>query len=102
MAGRHWKTQVYELYRSVSRRAFLHALQRLVPELENRDLGPGGSGVRAQIVTADGSLADDFIIVEAPNAINVLNAPSPAATASIAIGRHIADLAAKSWAVASH
>jgi (S)-2-hydroxyglutarate dehydrogenase len=97
MASRHWRTQAYELYRSLSRRAFLHALQKLVPELEDKDLAPGGSGVRAQIVTAEGDLADDFVIVEAPNAIHVLNAPSPAATASIAIGRHIAELAAKNF-----
>ena len=92
---------MYELYRSVSRRAFLRALQKLVPELRNEDLEPGGSGVRAQIVTAEGSLVDDFLIVEAPNAINVLNAPSPAATASIAIGRHIAGLASTSFGFAS-
>jgi (S)-2-hydroxyglutarate dehydrogenase len=97
MARKHWRTQAYELYRSVSRRAFLHALQKLVPELRNEDLEPGGSGVRAQIVTSEGALVDDFLIVEAPNAINVLNAPSPAATASIAIGRHIAGLASKSF-----
>ena len=101
MARKHWRTQVYELYRSVSRRAFLHALQKLVPELRNKDLEPGGSGVRAQIVTAEGSLVDDFLIVEAPNAINVLNAPSPAATASIAIGRHIAGLASKSFSLSN-
>jgi (S)-2-hydroxyglutarate dehydrogenase len=95
MARRYWRTEIYELYRSISRKAFLHALQKLVPELEDRDLQPGGSGVRAQIVTAEGSLVDDFLIAEAPNAISVLNAPSPAATASIAIGRHIADLAGK-------
>jgi L-2-hydroxyglutarate oxidase len=92
MAWKYWRTEVYELYRSLSRRAFLKALQRLVPELEDKDLCPGGSGVRAQVVTSHGSLVDDFLIVEAPNAINVLNAPSPAATASIAIGRHIASL----------
>ena len=97
MAWKHWRTQAYELYRSVSRGAFLRALQKLVPDLQDRDLEPGGAGVRAQIVTADGSLVDDFLIVEAPNAINVLNAPSPAATASIAIGRHIADLASRSF-----
>jgi (S)-2-hydroxyglutarate dehydrogenase len=97
MALRHWRTQAYELYRSLSRRAFLHTLQKLVPELEDKDLAPGGSGVRAQIVMADGSLADDFLIVEAPNAIHVLNAPSPAATASIAIGKHIAALASRSF-----
>jgi (S)-2-hydroxyglutarate dehydrogenase len=97
MARRHWRTQAYELYRSISRNAFLRALQKLVPELDNRDLLPGGSGVRAQIVTAEGSLVDDFLIVEAPHAISVLNAPSPAATASIVIGRHIAGLAAKTF-----
>jgi (S)-2-hydroxyglutarate dehydrogenase len=101
MARKHWRTQAYELYRSVSRRAFLHALQKLVPELRNEDLEPGGSGVRAQIVTAEGSLVDDFLIVEAPNAINVLNAPSPAATASIAIGRYIAGLASKSFSLSN-
>jgi len=92
MARRYWRTEVYELYRSLSRRAFLRALQQLIPELDDKDLCPGGSGVRAQIVTADGSLVDDFLIAEAPNAVNVLNAPSPAATASIAIGRHIANM----------
>lgn len=97
MARRHWRIQAYELYRSMSRRVFLHALQKLVPELGDRDLAPGGSGVRAQVVTAEGSLVDDFLIVEAPNLLNVLNAPSPAATASIAIGRHIANLAFKSF-----
>jgi L-2-hydroxyglutarate oxidase LhgO len=97
MARRHWRVQAYELYRSISRSVFLRALQKLVPELEDKDLAPGGSGVRAQVVTAEGSLVDDFLIVEGPNLINVLNAPSPAATASIAIGRHIANLAQKSF-----
>jgi (S)-2-hydroxyglutarate dehydrogenase len=92
MAWKYWRTEVYELYRSLSRRAFLRALQQLVPALKDKDLCPGGAGVRAQIVTSAGSLVDDFLIVEARNAVNVLNAPSPAATASIAIGRHIANL----------
>ena len=65
--------------------------------MEDEDMGPGGAGVRVQIVRSDGSLVDDFLIVGVPNAINVLNAPSPAATASIAIGRHIAGLAFKSF-----
>ncbi len=90
MGAKYWRTEVYELYRSFSRRAFLRALQRLVPDLTDADLEPGGSGVRAQTITPQGRLVDDFQIVEAPNAIHVLNAPSPAATASIAIGRHIA------------
>ena len=97
MAGRYWRVQAYELYRSMSRRVFLNALQKLVPELKDKDMGPGGSGVRAQVVTAEGALVDDFLIVEASNVVSVLNAPSPAATASIAIGRHIAGLALKSF-----
>jgi L-2-hydroxyglutarate oxidase len=97
MGWKYWRTEVYELYRSLSRRAFLRALQRLVPDLRDEDLEPGGSGVRAQTITRQGTLVDDFQIVEAPNAIHVLNAPSPAATASIAIGRHIAGRAAEAF-----
>jgi L-2-hydroxyglutarate oxidase len=97
MARRYWRTGLYEVYRSFSRRAFLHALQRLVPELQEEHMVSGGSGVRAQAVSPDGSLVDDFKITEAPNAIHVLNAPSPAATASLAIGRHIAALAGRSF-----
>jgi L-2-hydroxyglutarate oxidase len=97
MAARYWRMEAYELYRSLSRAAFLRALRKLVPELEDRDLIPGGSGVRAQAVTRAGSLVDDFQVIEAPNAIHVLNAPSPAATASIAIGRHIAGLASAAF-----
>jgi len=100
MAARYWRTGLYEMYRSLSRRAFVRALQRLLPELEDRDVAPGGAGVRAMAVAPDGSLVDDFVVTETPNAIHVLNAPSPAATASIAIGRHIAQLAAKSFALA--
>lgn len=97
MGWKYWRTEVYELYRSLSRRAFLRALQRLVPDLQDADLEPGGSGVRAQTITPAGALVDDFQIVEAPGAIHVLNAPSPAATASIAIGRHIASRAAAAF-----
>jgi len=97
MGWKYWRTEVYELYRSLSRRAFLRALQRLVPDLSDEDLEPGGSGVRAQTITPQGTLVDDFQIIEAPNAIHVLNAPSPAATASIAIGRHIAGRAADAF-----
>jgi len=101
MAAKYWQMEVYEIYRSLSRAAFLRALQELVPELADKDLAPGGSGVRAQAVTRNGSLVDDFQILEAPNAIHVLNAPSPAATASIAIGRHIANLASASFGLKS-
>jgi L-2-hydroxyglutarate oxidase LhgO len=97
MVGRYWQTGLYEFYRSLSRHAFIRALQRLVPELQPSDVSRGGSGVRAQGVSPDGLLVDDFSIVEVPNAIHVLNAPSPAATASLAIGRHIAGLASRSF-----
>ena len=97
MARRYWRTGTYEMYRSLSRAAFAQALQRLVPELTSADLARGGAGVRAQAVSPDGSLVDDFRIVAEPDAIHVLNAPSPAATASLAIGRHIAELAAETF-----
>jgi L-2-hydroxyglutarate oxidase len=82
-----------EMYRSVSTRAFVRALQRLVPDLTAADLKAGGAGVRAQALEPTGVLVDDFRIVEAERMIHVLNAPSPAATASISIGRTIAGMA---------
>jgi L-2-hydroxyglutarate oxidase len=89
--GRHWwRTGVYEWRRSLSRKLFLRDLRELVPDLMLEDLSPGGSGVRAQAVDRQGRLADDFLFVEGPRSFHVLNAPSPAATASLAIGRHIA------------
>jgi len=97
MARRHWRMGTYEMYRSLSKPAFVRALQRLVPALEADDLAAGGAGVRAQAVSADGSLVDDFRIVAGADAIHVLNAPSPAATASLAIGRHLAALAAETF-----
>lgn len=95
MAARFWRVGLGEIRRSWSRRAMLKALRRLVPELELSDLRRGGAGVRAQALGPDGRMLDDFRIVEAPRMIHVLNAPSPAATASIAIGRYIAALAEK-------
>lgn len=97
MARRHWRTGAYEFWRSLSRRAFLSSMQRLVPSLRLEDLASGGAGVRAQAVARDGALVDDFRILEAPNAIHVLNAPSPAATASLSIGRYIAERAAHTF-----
>jgi (S)-2-hydroxyglutarate dehydrogenase len=99
MARKYWRTGAYEVYRSLSKRAFVRALQRLVPSLEDKDVAPGGAGVRAQAVTPDGGLVDDFRIVADADAIHVLNAPSPAATASLAIGRHIAGLAVQTFAL---
>lgn len=95
MARKFWWTGCGEIYRSISQRAFLHALQRLMPSLQYHDLQPGGSGIRAQAVENSGALVDDFRIIEADRMIHVLNAPSPAATASIAIGRHVARIAAE-------
>ena len=97
MARRYWRMGSYEMYRSLSKGAFVQALQRLVPALRPEDVTRGGAGVRAQAVSPDGSLVDDFRIVAEADAIHVLNAPSPGATASLAIGRHIAGLAAETF-----
>lgn len=100
MAGKYWQTGLGELYRSFSKTAFVKALQKLVPEIREIDLMPGGAGVRAQAVAANGALVDDFVIREGHNAIHVLNAPSPGATASLAIGQTIVEMAAKSFSLA--
>jgi L-2-hydroxyglutarate oxidase LhgO len=97
MGRKYWRVGAYEMYRSLSKASFVRALQRLVPELTADDIVPGGAGVRAQAVASDGTLIDDFRIVESADAIHVVNAPSPAATASLAIGRHIATLAVDSF-----
>ena len=78
------------MVRSLSERRFLAELQRLVPELRAEDLQPAPAGVRAQAVLDDGTLVDDFLLVSGPGALHVLNAPSPAATASLEIGAEIA------------
>jgi L-2-hydroxyglutarate oxidase LhgO len=97
MARRYWRMGSYEFYRSLSRAAFVRSLQRLVPDIRTSDIARGGAGVRAQAVSPDGSLVDDFRITITPGAVHVLNAPSPAATASLAIGRHVAGLAAEAF-----
>lgn len=97
MAGKYWRTGFGELYRSLSKAAFVRALQKLLPEITESDLVPGGSGVRAQAVSASGALVDDFVIKQSRSAIHVLNAPSPGATASLAIGQSIAAMAAKQF-----
>jgi (S)-2-hydroxyglutarate dehydrogenase len=97
MTGKYWRTGFGELYRSLSKAAFVRALQKLLPEITASDLVPGGSGVRAQAVSASGALVDDFVIKQSRIAIHVLNAPSPGATASLAIGQSIAAMAAKQF-----
>lgn len=90
LAGRYWRQGWQEIKRSFSKGRFVHDLQRLIPELTGADVMPGGAGVRAQAVAPDGQLLDDFRIVEGEGMAHVLNAPSPAATASLSIGRTIA------------
>ncbi len=99
MSRKYWQTGIGEMYRSLSKRAFLKALQRLLPDLTIADLQPGGSGVRAQAIATSGALVDDFIIAITGNALHVLNAPSPGATASLAIGRLIVEKAAQAFAL---
>lgn len=97
MAFKYWKMSISETYRSFSKAAFVKALQRLIPDLQMEDVHPAGSGVRAQALSSDGKLLDDFSIVERPHQVHVLNAPSPAATASLAIGETIAAMAEKNF-----
>ncbi len=92
MGRRHWRTGIDEVLRSLSAARFTRALQRLVPAIRREDLVVGGAGVRAQAVGLDGALVNDFLMVEQTGALHLLNAPSPAATASLAIGEHIAAL----------
>jgi L-2-hydroxyglutarate oxidase len=87
---KHWRTGLGECRRSLSKRQFCASLQKLVPNLKPSDIHRGQAGIRAQAISPDGTLADDFIIEEGLLSIHVLNAPSPAATSSLEIGRHIA------------
>jgi L-2-hydroxyglutarate oxidase LhgO len=98
MAAKHWRIGCAEYYRSMSKSAFVRALQRLLPEVCEEDLVPGDSGVRAQAVARDGSLVDDFKIVPSARMLHVLNVPSPAATASLMIARTVVDTASKTLA----
>jgi L-2-hydroxyglutarate oxidase len=95
VAAKYWKTGFGELYRSFSKAAFTKALQELIPEIQESDLVEGGAGVRAQACDRTGGLLDDFAIRESAFAINVLNAPSPAATSSLSIGGTVAEMAIK-------
>jgi (S)-2-hydroxyglutarate dehydrogenase len=91
MAAKYWRMGASEMWRSVSKRAFVRALQRLVPEIQAEHLIPAPAGVRAQALARDGSMVDDFLIEEHGRVVNVLNAPSPAATSALTIGQSIVD-----------
>lgn len=91
MAAKHWRTGFAEMWRSFSKRAFVKTLQRLIPEIRAEDLAPAPAGVRAQALSPDGTLVDDFAIQEHGRVVNVCNAPSPAATSSLQIGLSIVE-----------
>jgi L-2-hydroxyglutarate oxidase len=95
MARQHWKNGLGELRRSWSKRLFVKSCQRLLPEVRMEDLTPGGAGVRAQAIAPDGTLVDDFRFVARERFLHVLNVPSPAATASLPIGREIVGMVRK-------
>jgi len=91
LAARYWRMGAGEMWRSISKRAFVRALQRLVPEIRGEHLVPAPAGVRAQAVARNGTMVDDFLICETERVINVCNAPSPAATSSLQIGESVVD-----------
>jgi L-2-hydroxyglutarate oxidase LhgO len=91
LAAKYWRTGAGEVWRSLNKRAFVRALQRLVPAVEAQHLSPAPAGVRAQAVRPDGKMVDDFLIEESSRILHVLNAPSPAATACLNIGATLAD-----------
>lgn len=97
MAAKYWRMGLDETFRASNKQAFTKALQKLVPEIREEDLIPGGSGVRAQALQRDGAMVDDFQFVAGPQMLHVLNVPSPAATASIPIGNAIAKMAQESF-----
>ena len=97
MLKNNWKTGMSELYRSYNKNKFVSDLQRLIPSIDSDSLVAGGAGVRAQAVDKTGFLLDDFKIVETSNSLHVINAPSPGATSSLAIGEHLSDLAEKNF-----
>ncbi len=100
MALRYWRMGLLEIWRSLSKRAFVKSLRRMVPAVTAQAVHRGGAGVRAQALAPGGKLVDDFHIVEAERMIHVLNAPSPAATASLAIGDAVADRAERNFGLA--
>jgi (S)-2-hydroxyglutarate dehydrogenase len=101
MAARHWRTGLAELYRSFNKQAFVRALQQLVPEVDSSDLVPAPAGIRAQALERNGSFVDDFRFEGSRNLLHVCNLPSPAATASLVLGRAIVDMAHRQFGFAA-
>ena len=97
LSRKYWKVGFGEMVRSLSKSAFTRSLQKLMPDIRESDLVPGGAGVRAQAVDTEGRLVDDFAIVQTEGAIHVCSAPSPGATASLMIGKRIADMAEEAY-----
>jgi L-2-hydroxyglutarate oxidase len=97
MATKYWVNGTAEMYRSFNKAAFTRALQKLLPEIRKADLIPGGAGVRAQAMDTSGHLLDDFSIIPSKDMIHVCNVPSPAATASLVIGKQIIRTAVEAW-----
>lgn len=95
LALKYWREGAQETWRSMNKRAFLEAAQRFVPEIQSDDIEPAPCGIRAQMMTKDGALIDDFLFVDGPRSLHVLNAPSPAATCSIEIGKAVAEKVAQ-------
>lgn len=100
MTAKHWRTGMQEMRRSYRKPVFVHDLQKLIPEIQAGDLEPGGSGVRAQAVASSGAILDDFHILRGRRALHVLNAPSPGATSSLAIGEYLVGLAVEDFGLA--
>ena len=100
MTARHWKTGMQEMHRSYSKSVFVNDLKKLIPEIRAEHLEPGGSGVRAQAVSTSGAILDDFHILRGQRALHVLNAPSPGATSSLAIGEYLTDMAVEDFGLA--
>ena len=97
MTAKHWRTGMKEMHRSYSKSVFVGDLQKLIPEISSGDLERGGSGVRAQAVSSSGAILDDFHILRGQKALHVLNAPSPGATSSLAIGEYLSDMAVEDF-----
>jgi L-2-hydroxyglutarate oxidase len=91
LVAKHGWVGMQEMVRSFSKEAFVRSLQKLIPEVQGNDLVPAEAGVRAQALMGDGKLVDDFLLVRGENAVHVCNAPSPAATASLAIGKEVVE-----------